>query len=93
MRRGLPATTLTSSPHEDAVSLVWRCHEALKETRGVVMTLLFFSPSGAMTWVGVGNIEGVVFRCDPSGRTQCQSRRAARWRGRSSPAAAARRVA
>ena len=26
--------TLNSSPHEDAVSLVWRCHEALKETRG-----------------------------------------------------------
>ena len=62
--------TLTSSPHEDAVSLVWRCHEALKETRGVVMTLLFFSPGGAMTCVGVGNIEGVIFRCDASGQTR-----------------------
>ncbi|HKH73033.1 MAG TPA: SpoIIE family protein phosphatase [Vicinamibacterales bacterium] len=62
--------TLTSSPHEDTVSLVWRCHEALKETRGVVMTLLFFSLSGAMTWVGVGNVEGVIFRCDASGRTR-----------------------
>jgi serine/threonine protein phosphatase PrpC len=60
--------TLTSAPHEDAVSLVWRCHEALKDTRGVVMTLLFFSPGGAMTWVGVGNIEGVIFHCDSSGR-------------------------
>ena len=60
--------TLTSSPLEDTVSLVWRCHEALKETRGVVMTLVFFSPSGAMTWVGVGNIEGVIFRCDSAGR-------------------------
>ncbi len=62
--------TLTSSPLEDAVSLVWRCHEALKETRGVVMTLLFFSPSGAMTWMGVGNIEGVLFRSDAGGRTR-----------------------
>ena len=62
--------TLTSSPHEDTVSLVWRCHEALKQTRGVVMTVVFFSPSGAMTWVGVGNIEGVVFRCDSSGRVR-----------------------
>ena len=62
--------TLVSSPHEDAVSLVWRCHEALKETRGVVMTLLFFSPSGAMTWVAVGNIEGVIFRCESSGRVR-----------------------
>lgn len=62
--------TLISSPLEDTVSLVWRCHEALKDTRGVVMTLLFFSPSGAMTWVGVGNIEGVIFRCDASGCTR-----------------------
>jgi hypothetical protein len=62
--------TLTSSPHEDAVSLVWRCHEALKQTRGVVMTLLFFSPSGAMTWVGVGNIEGVIVRGDSHGRVR-----------------------
>jgi serine/threonine protein phosphatase PrpC len=62
--------TLSASPHEDTVSLVWRCHEALKQTRGVVMTLVFFSPSGAMTWVGVGNIEGVIFRCDSSGRVR-----------------------
>jgi serine/threonine protein phosphatase PrpC len=61
-------TALISSPLEDAVSLVWRCHEALKGTRGVVMTLLFFSQSGAMTWVGVGNIEGVLFRNDACGR-------------------------
>jgi hypothetical protein len=62
--------TLTSSPNEDAVSLVWRCHEALKQTRGVVMTLLFFSPSGALTWVGVGNIEGVIIRGDSNGRVR-----------------------
>jgi phosphoserine phosphatase RsbX len=60
--------TLVGSPHEDTVSLVWRCHEALKDTRGVVMTLLFFSPTGAMTWIGIGNIEGVMFRCDSGGR-------------------------
>ena len=71
------------------MSLVWRCHEALKQTRGVVMTLVFFSPSGAMTWVGVGNIEGVIFRCDSAGRVQRQPRRDARWRRGSSPAAAA----
>jgi hypothetical protein len=65
----IAACTLTSSPLEDTVSLMWRCHEALKETRGVVMTLLFFSPD-AMTWVAVGNIDGVVFRCESSGRTQ-----------------------
>lgn len=61
--------TLNSSSLEDAVSLVGRCHEALKQTRGVVMTLLVLSQSGAMTWMGVGNIEGVLFRSDASGRT------------------------
>ena len=59
--------TLSASPHEDTVSLVWRCHEALKDTRGVVMTLLFVSATGAMSWIGVGNIVGVLFRCDGSG--------------------------
>ena len=66
----IAGNTLSASPHEDTVSLVWRCHEALKQTRGVVMTVVFFSPSGAMTWVGVGNIEGVIFRCDSSGRVR-----------------------
>jgi serine/threonine protein phosphatase PrpC len=61
-------SALIASPLEDAVSLVWRCHEALKQTRGVVMTLLVFSQSGAMTWVGVGNIEGVLFRNGANGR-------------------------
>src|SRR6185295_20360370 len=38
-----------------------------KQTRGAVITLLFVSARGAMTWIGVGNIEGVIFRCDSSG--------------------------
>ena len=62
--------TLTSSSHEDIVSLVWRCHEALKETRGVVMTLLSLAPNGTMTWVGVGNSDGAMFRCDSSGQVR-----------------------
>jgi negative regulator of sigma-B (phosphoserine phosphatase) len=66
----IAVATLSSSPHEDTVSLMWRCHEALKQTRGVVMTLAFISPSGAVTWVGVGNIEGVIFRCDTAGRVR-----------------------
>lgn len=66
----IAGNTLVSSPHEDTISLLWRCHEALKETRGAVMTLLFVAPGGAMTWIGVGNIEGVLFRCDSSGRVR-----------------------
>jgi hypothetical protein len=41
--------------------LVQRCHARLKNTRGAVMTLASFH-QGEMTWVGVGNVEGVLVR-------------------------------
>lgn len=45
------------------VSLVHRCHEALKRTRGAVMTLASVQVAeGMMTWLGVGNAEGWLFR-------------------------------
>jgi serine/threonine protein phosphatase PrpC len=65
----IAAATVASSPQLDAVSLVRRCHEGLAGTRGVVMTLAFFrARDRTMTWVGVGNIEGVLVRADSSGR-------------------------
>jgi phosphoserine phosphatase RsbX len=43
--------------------LVERCHEALRRTRGAVMTVASFDVrAGAMTWVAVGNVEGVLLR-------------------------------
>ena len=45
--------------------LVERCHEALRATRGVVMTLASFrAHDSSMTWVGVGNVEGILLRGD-----------------------------
>lgn len=45
------------------VSLVQSCQERLRGTRGVVLSLAFFSATGrTMTWLGVGNVEGVVLR-------------------------------
>ena len=44
-------------------SLVLHCHAALAGTRGVVMTLTALSSSGGqLTWMGVGNVEGVLLR-------------------------------
>jgi phosphoserine phosphatase RsbX len=43
--------------------LVQRCHDALQKTRGVVMSLASFrTDDSSLTWLGVGNVEGVLFR-------------------------------
>jgi phosphoserine phosphatase RsbX len=42
--------------------LVQRCHEGLTKTRGVVMTLARLAPRREFSWLGVGNVEGALFR-------------------------------
>jgi phosphoserine phosphatase RsbX len=45
------------------VSLVERCHDELRLTRGIVLSLAFIDASrGIMTWLGIGNIQGVLMR-------------------------------
>lgn len=56
---------LTSYAHEPLDLLLRHCHEDLKKTRGVVMSLAAFDARGrTMTWLGVGNIRGVLLRAD-----------------------------
>jgi negative regulator of sigma-B (phosphoserine phosphatase) len=44
-------------------TLLRRCHEALRSTRGVVATVAWFElPGGGLTWTGVGNVEGRLVR-------------------------------
>jgi phosphoserine phosphatase RsbX len=51
---------------EGLLSLVSHCHRGLLSTRGVVMSLAeFHVPDGTMTWMGVGNVEGMLLRADP----------------------------
>jgi serine phosphatase RsbU (regulator of sigma subunit) len=48
---------------EPVTALVQRCHEALRATRGVTMSVASFNVSrGLVTWLGVGNVEGVLLR-------------------------------
>jgi phosphoserine phosphatase RsbX len=57
--------TLERYAHEPLVSLMQRCHAALLGTRGVVMSLASFNIAhNTMTWLGVGNVEGVVVFAD-----------------------------
>lgn len=57
---------LAENPSEPLIWLVRHCHERLKRTRGVVMTLAsVHSLDGTITWLGVGNVEGLLLRADP----------------------------
>ncbi len=52
---------LRNHPDEPLATLVQRCHQALTETRGAVMTLATLNwPEGRLTWLGVGNVEAAV---------------------------------
>src|SRR2546422_9685878 len=50
---------------ESPVALVERCHRALKGTRGAVMSVALIGwPDRSMTWLGVGNVEGLLIYGD-----------------------------
>ena len=50
---------------EPLIDLVRRCHEALVGLRGVVLGIAYLDPQAAtMTWLGVGNVGGVLLRTD-----------------------------
>ncbi len=56
---------LTAKAEDNIIALLKRCHEALRGTRGAVMSLASFnSAEGVMTWSGVGNVEGLLLRAD-----------------------------
>jgi phosphoserine phosphatase RsbX len=62
--------TLERFAHEPVLSLLQRCHEALIGTRGVVLSLAAFDAiRDTMTWLGVGNVEGVLQHADWSDRS------------------------
>ena len=59
--------TLREHAGETLIALVDRCHRRLRATRGAVLSVASFSGvEGTMTWLGVGNVEGVLLRADPA---------------------------
>jgi phosphoserine phosphatase RsbX len=54
---------LEDRPDDPLKLLVERCHESIRHTRGVVMSLASFDRrTSSMSWTGVGNIEGILLR-------------------------------
>ena len=52
---------------EPVLELLHACHEAMRATRGAVMTLASLRVAdSSMSWVGVGNVEGVLLRAHDS---------------------------
>jgi len=54
---------LRQRPGQPVDVLLQLCHEALKQTRGAVISLASFRAGDhTMSWLGVGNVEGVLLR-------------------------------
>ena len=47
--------------------LFTRCHSELRKTRGVAMSLAVFTAGDRMTWIGVGNVDGLLLRAGADG--------------------------
>ena len=59
----IAVTTLIGHAHESVITLLNRCHEQLRASRGVVMSMASFNAvEGILTWSGVGNVEGMLRR-------------------------------
>ena len=51
---------------EDPVRAMQRCHEGLRETRGVALSVAWFdAEQGRMSWMGVGSVQGMLLRANP----------------------------
>ena len=63
--RALQAVVAEGSP--SVIVTVRRCHEALLNTRGVVMSVAFFNAAdNMMSWLAIGNVDGILHRADPN---------------------------
>jgi serine phosphatase RsbU (regulator of sigma subunit) len=59
------AKVLEGDAREKPNALFHRCHELMRSTRGAAISAAFFDwPHGTMTWLGIGNVMGVVVRAD-----------------------------
>ena len=57
--------TMDENAGESVISITRFCHDKLKNTRGVVMSLASINVSeGTITWLGVGNVTGILLRSD-----------------------------
>jgi negative regulator of sigma-B (phosphoserine phosphatase) len=62
------ASIISNGADEPIISLVEECHNVLRSTRGVVLSVASIDLThGMMTWLGVGNVVGALARVVPRG--------------------------
>lgn len=65
---GAAAAAIARYAAQPLLEVAQRCHEELRNTRGAAMSIAAFAlEAGTMSWLGVGNVEGVLFRANPAG--------------------------
>jgi hypothetical protein len=65
------AATLREDPGASVLTHMTRCHEALRRTRGAAMSVASFSYSTrTVSWVGVGNVEGILLRAERTAKRE-----------------------
>jgi hypothetical protein len=63
-----------AAPTLPVAELLARCHEGLRRTRGVVMTVAALDAHSSMVeWFAVGNVEGLLFHVDSEGQRTYQA--------------------
>lgn len=62
----LAINVVSQCAYEPLIRVLERCNQKLNRTRGAVMSLAFFNAlDNTMTWLGVGNVEGLLMRWVP----------------------------
>lgn len=60
------AETIGEHCDQSVIGIVRLCHKALAGTRGVAMSIASFNITDeTMTWLAIGNVEGLLVRADP----------------------------
>jgi serine phosphatase RsbU (regulator of sigma subunit) len=70
----IAVATLAAHAHEPLLPLLKRCHEQLKGTRGVALSVASLRvQDNLMTWVGVGNVEGLLWHESANGQLSVEA--------------------
>jgi negative regulator of sigma-B (phosphoserine phosphatase) len=65
----IACTLLAAHPDLPLTSLLKRCHDALRETRGIAIGLAAYDARrSTLEWIAIGNIQGVLVRHGAEGR-------------------------
>lgn len=61
----IASITLQQHANDSLIDMLQHCHESLRATRGVAMSLVTFnSRTATLAWLGVGNVEATLSRKD-----------------------------